>query len=60
VDKNSRLDLFFDYRFKLEEGALKKTIALIGQFFKRIWSPSKNKETVEVKEERKKQIYFSF
>ena len=60
VDKNSRLDLFFDYRFKLEEGPLKKTIALIGQFFKRIWSPSKNKETVEVKEERKKQIYFSF
>ena len=60
VDRDSTLNLFIDYRFKLEESAWKKTMNLLSSFFKWVRTPNKNKEELAISEEKKKQIYFSF
>lgn len=59
IDRQSKLDLFFDYKFKLDEGAFMKMVHLFQSFFRWIWTP-KNKETLEMKEEKKQEIYFAF
>ncbi len=59
IDRQSKLDLFFDYKFKLDEGAFMKMVHLFQSFFKWIWTP-KNKENLELKEEKKQEIYFAF
>jgi hypothetical protein len=63
IDRKTRLDLFFDYTFKLEESAFQQTMALFVKFIKRAWSASEaKKETPDndkEKKEVKKQIYFS-
>ncbi|GHW02690.1 hypothetical protein AGMMS50249_4760 [candidate division SR1 bacterium] len=64
VDKNSRLDLFFDYTFKLEETSRVQARGMIKRFFKRVWTPSDSKKDDKGSEKNsegqiKKEIYFA-
>ncbi|MDR2540215.1 MAG: type IV secretion system DNA-binding domain-containing protein [Candidatus Peribacteria bacterium] len=63
IDKHSRLDIFFDYTFKIEESAFHQAMALFVKFVKRAWASSDTKpatpEGDKDKKEVKKQIYFA-
>lgn len=62
IDKNSRLDLFFDYTFSLEESSYKQAWNLFAKFVKWAWATNDKKadnKEEEKKDEKKKQIYFA-
>lgn len=64
IDRKSRLDIFFDYTFKLPDpSAFQQAMDLFVKFIKWAWASSdkKKEESVENsdKKERKRQIYFA-
>ena len=62
VDKKSRLDIFFDYTFKIEESAFQQAFGLFVKFVKWAWASEKKAEETgadKAKVEKKKEIYFS-
>ncbi|MDR0370060.1 MAG: type IV secretion system DNA-binding domain-containing protein [Candidatus Peribacteria bacterium] len=64
IDRKSRLDIFFDYTFKLPDpSAFQQAMALFVQFIKWAWASSDKKKEEHPedadKKEKKKQIYFA-
>lgn len=66
VDKNSKLDLFFNYTFKIEKWAWEQAREIFKNFMKRVWEVKKDdgKDSSQSsewqwKKEDKNQIYFA-